>query len=275
MFSGAQFYGKTSFSQMFPNWVAEPVNCEGMFRGANTDVGMALDIDISQCLNVRYFLQNTTSRFDPQQLDFSAATNLESCFDTHKIGASLLGWLATQTFASATNTTAMFKNSLDSISQDPAFTAATFANVTNAESMFEGCQCEGIDLQNSTFAALESSTNMFYGCAYLESINLGAATFANVTNANGMFYNCKKLKTLNVPSSVTMAVSLGLAQSNQLLVASFDNIAVWAKDLTGLSAKTITLNATAVANWKSIPAQNLIYTAAKNALETKNWTLQG
>ena len=275
MFDSAMINGKSTFLQLFPNWAAEPTNCEGMFRGANTDIVMNLAFDVSQCTNMRWFLKNTTRRFEITTLDMSAATDLESCFEGHVLaGADTYTWLASQTFAAATNTKAMFKSSFDSHLYDPTFTAATFALVTDAERMFEGCTSEKIDLQNSTFAALETATNMFSGCSDLENVDLSAAEFASVTDASGMFNGCSKLKTLSVPSTAKMAVNFGLAQSSQLLVASFDNIAVWAKDLSGLSGKTITLNATAVAGWQSVPAQNLVYAAAKSLLESKNWTVQ-
>lgn len=267
---------KTSFIQLFPAWAAQPTSVARMFNESKVGPLFSLSaIDTTACTDFSGFLSNVTGYFKIDALDFSAATDLSNCFDGTTFDENWLTWLASQTFAAAENISYMFRNSMKNSAQAAAFTAATFANVTNATGMFEDCnEQKEIDLSAATFASLTTATNMFSGCTDLENVDLSAAEFASVTDASGMFNGCSKLKTLTVPSSAKMAVNFGLAQSSLLLVASFDNISVWAKDLSGLSGKTITLNATAVAGWQSVPAQNIIYAAAKSLLESKNWTVQ-
>ena len=84
-----------------------------------------------------------------------------------------------------------------------------------------------------------------------------------------MFADLKKLTTLNVPTA-TFPISFAFQRSNSGILMPYQailNAANWCKDLTGLSAQTLTFNATAWGNL-SVAEQNTI----DGILSGKNWT---
>ena len=86
--------------------------------------------------------------------------------------------------------------------------------------------------------------------------------FNGATNVTDMFLNCTKLEELYCEGELTL--SLSLAQSNLLNAASVQSVIDCLADLTGQTAKTLTLHATVGGN---------LTQAQKDAISAKNWTL--
>lgn len=205
------------------------------------------------------------------------------------------------TFANATTANNMFNgcSNLTSIN----LSSATFANLASAENMFVSCtSLTTLDLSAATFANLINGRFMFNVLTALQTLNLPNATFEKVTDATGIFsqYNGAQLTTINVPKATfeslsstshanffngnfgnsivnytakplgvdNKAISVSFAfYAPRLNYTSYLSVANWLKDLSGLTAQTITISSVA---W------NALTTAQQNEIDAiisgKNWT---
>lgn len=153
-------------------------------------------------------------------------------------------------------------------------------------------QCANLITAKSTQATTNSGSSVFYDCTNLTTVSLADG----ITNiGTQLFYNCKSLKTVYLPSSITSAsgnsltstspsyyifynctaledvqlgqnwnMSLRLDVSNNITVDSMIAMFNSLKDLTGDTAKTLTLGETNLAK----------LTDEQKAIATdKNWTL--
>lgn len=152
-------------------------------------------------------------------------------------------------------------------------------------------QCTNLITAKSTQATTNSGSSVFYSCTNLTTVSLADG----ITNiGTQLFYGCKSLKTVYLPSSITSAsensltvtsslyvfynctaledVQLGTDWNMSLRLNVSDNITADSmiamfnslKDLTGDTAKTLTLGSTNLA--KLTDEQKAIAT-------NKNWTL--
>ena len=112
-------------------------------------------------------------------------------------------------------------------------------------------------------------TNVFYGCTSLKTVYLPSsittATYSSLTSTSSsyyVFYNCTALEDIQLGQDWNMSLRLNV--SNNLTVDSMVAMFNSLKDLTGDTAKTLTLGSTNLA--KLTDEQKLIAT-------NKNWTL--
>jgi hypothetical protein len=152
----------------------------------------------------------------------------------------------------------------------------TFASVINARDAFSGItggvnsDCLGsISLPNATLEAATDVRNLFANNLYLQTISAPSLNLPSNTNTQGMFANLPELVTVTIGVAATLKQSISFAQSPKLSETSINNIVNWLADLSGLTAKTITINSTA---WNNLPSASQTTIAA--AISAKNWTLQ-
>ena len=158
--------------------------------------------------------------------------------------------------------------------------------VTDMSYMFYNCSnLTTLNLSNFDTSAVTNMSYMFDGCSNLTTLDLSSFNTSSVTNMNGMFGYCKKLTTLDLSSFNTsavtnmystfydctslttiigthtleevqtgqikalkgMKVSLDLSYSPLLERASILAVFYGLADLTGKTAQTVTLHATAKA----------------------------
>ena len=156
----------------------------------------------------------------------------------------------------------------------------TFASVTDARNAFYDCYAlTKIDLHSATFANLSQAFGMFYNAYSVTEIDLSAATFAKVTQTTISTYHAfgklNALTTLKVPTNSTAILPTSTAASAPFNIAqspltyqSMVDLANWLSDLTGQSAHTVTLKATA---WAALTAAE--QATIQGILSGKNWTL--
>lgn len=277
MFKGAKgfddgYYNWTlDFGTLFPSCTAQPTTASSMFADSRFVYVDLTALDLSLCTDASAIFKNANLYgLDMTTADLNAIADLSEMFSgCIHLNSDTLTLLASATFAGATKTASMFA-SADSHNHSLALTAATFASLTNANSMFAGAKFTSISIPTATFASVSNANSMFSNCQSVTEIELTAATFAAVTTASNIFYNLKAVADIDVPSSASWPLSVSLSQSTSLALATFTKISLWCKDLTGLSAQTITL-----ANglsWKT--NTNPQYVSAKGVLSGKNWTVQ-
>ncbi len=177
--------------------------------------------------------------------------------------------LPSATFAALPSARGMFFGLRKLSSLD--LTSATFENVTDAYTMFNQYQnhtLQTLSMPEATFAKVTNAYAMFI-LDGLVTLNMPKATFASVTNTGYMFADLKNMTTFNVAIE-TFPISYAFQRSNSGIAMTYQsmlNAANWCKDRTGLSAQTLTFNATA---WNNLSAAE--QTTIDGILSGKNWT---
>lgn len=173
------------------------------------------------------------------------------------------------TFKSLTSGRAMFFGMRKLSSID--LSSATFENITDAYTMFNqygNHPLQTLSMPEATFAKVTNAYAMFI-LDGLVTLNMPKATFASVTNTGYMFADLKNMTTFNVAIE-TFPISYAFQRSNSGIAMTYQsmlNAANWCKDRTGLSAQTLTFNATA---WGNLSAAE--QTTIDGILSAKNWT---
>lgn len=157
----------------------------------------------------------------------------------------------------------------------------TFASVTdvctNQYGMFNDCSnLVSVDLRSATFANTTRIGGngtiyhgMFANCSKLQTIRLDAATFASVTSVGLFVRNCSQLSTFVVTEQNTAIASDDISfQYSPLTYTYMLAIANWLKDLTNLTAKTVTFKSTA---WSALSSAE--QATIQGILQGKNWNL--
>lgn len=152
------------------------------------------------------------------------------------------------------------------------------SSVTNMETMFADCYgINSLNLSNFNTSAVTIMNSMFYSCDLLTSLDVSNLDTSAVTSMVNMFYGCSKLTTIigthtleEVQAGTIKAlkgtkVSLDLSYSPLLERASILALFYGLADLTGQTAQTVTLHATAKAR---LTADDI-----KIATD-KNWNVQ-
>lgn len=149
--------------------------------------------------------------------------------------------------------------------------------VTDMNSMFYGCRLTTLDLSSFNTSAVTNMMYMFKYCDRLTTLDLSSFDTSSVTNMMFMFYNCSNLATIigthtleEVQAGTIKALkgtkeSLNLSYSPNLERASILALLYGLADLTGQTANTVTLHATAKAR---LTAEDI-----KIATD-KNWNVQ-
>lgn len=280
MFRGAKgfddgYYNWTlDFGVLFPSCSAQPTSATGMFENSKfvyvdlTGLDMSLCTDVSKLFkNANVYGANITTA------DMNGFENISEMFlGCQHLDNNTMTLLSSATFVGATNAASMFAGA-DSLSHSLTLTSATFANVTNAGFMFSASKFTTISVPAATFASVTNAQRMFYNCTSAETIDMTSATFGSVTDASSIFLNCNALVTLTVPSSATWTTSISFAQSENMGIATLTNLSRWCADMSGGSAKTLTLNPNAKSRFQ-LPATIAQYTLASSTLSAKNWSIQ-
>ena len=150
--------------------------------------------------------------------------------------------------------------------------------VTNMSSMFFNCRnLTTLDLSNFNTSAGTNMSSMFYDCRNLSTMDLSSFNTSAVTNMNNMFAYCTKLTSIigthtleevqagTIKALRGLKVGISFSDSTNLERASILALFYGLADLTGKTAQTVTLHATAKAR---LTAEDI-----KIATD-KNWNVQ-
>lgn len=267
--------GAFTLSSVFPSFVsAEITTIEGMLAGSGNQAIDITAMDLSHCTNMQSAFVNNlgTIAFDKAHTD--NVTNFAFAFAATSNAAMV--YLADAKMDSATDIESAFEQyvGLDD-GQNYTFNQA-FANVTSAKSAFAGqtggmgsSVMKSISLPNATLASCTDVRNMFANNLILETISAPSLNLPANVNVSGMFSNLSNLKNVTIGVSGSLKQSISFSQSPLLTETAITNIVAWLADLTGQTAKTLTINSTA---WSNLPAAT--QTSLASAISAKNWTLQ-
>ena len=214
------------------------------------------------------------STMDLSNFDTSAVTNMGSMFD----GCSNLTTLDVSNFntSAVTNMSSMFDlcNNLTTLDLSNFNTSA----VTNMSYMFRLCSnLTTLDLSNFNTSAVTNMSYMFYDCRNLTTLDVSNFNTSAVTNINYMFYRCSSLTSIigthtleevqagTIKALRGLKVGISFSDSPNLERASILALFYGLADLTGKTAQTVTLHATAKAR---LTAEDI-----KIATD-KNWNVQ-
>ena len=146
---------------------------------------------------------------------------------------------------------------------------STQATIATGNSVFYGCT----SLASVIFAdgITTIGNQVFYGCTSLKTVYLPSSINATVSSTNSLtstsssyyiFYNCTVLEDVQLGKDWNMSLRLNVSNNLtvQSMVAMFNSL----KDLTGNTAKTLTLGSTNLAK---------LTDEQKEIATNKNWTL--
>ena len=223
---------------------------------------------------VSYRCYEHTSKVVFKDFDTSAVTNMSSMFDLCNNLTTLD--LSNFNTSAVTNMSYMFSNcgNLTTLDLSNFNTSA----VTNMNYMFRLCSnLTTLDLSSFNTSAVTNMSSMFDNCSNLTTLDLSSFDTSAVTNMSSMFYGCSKLTSIigthtleevhagTIKALKGTKVSLYLSNSPNLERASILALFYGLADLTGNTAQTVTLHATAKAR---LTAEDI-----KIATD-KNWNVQ-
>ena len=150
--------------------------------------------------------------------------------------------------------------------------------VTNMSSMFRLCSnLTTLDVSNFNTSAVTNMSSMFSNCSKLTTLDLSNFNTSAVTNMSSMFYRCSSLTSIigthtleevqagTIKALRGLKVGISFSDSPNLERASILALFYGLADLTGKTAQTVTLHATAKAR---LTAEDI-----KIATD-KNWNVQ-
>ena len=150
--------------------------------------------------------------------------------------------------------------------------------VTNMSYMFPNCSnLSTLDLSSFNTSAVTNMSSMFNGCSNLTTLDLSNFNTSSVTNMSYMFYRCSSLTSIigthtleevqagTIKALRGLKVGISFSDSPNFERASILALFYGLADLTGNTAQTVTLHATAKAR---LTAEDI-----KIATD-KNWNVQ-
>ena len=223
---------------------------------------------------VSYRCYENTSKVVFKDFDTSSVTNMSNMFYNCRNLTTLD--LSSFNTSAVTNMSSMFYDCRKLTTLDlSSFDTSAVADMSY---MFYDCSnLTTLDLSNFNTSAVTNMSSMFYYCRNLTTLDLSSFDTSVVTDMSNMFYNCSKLTTIigthtleEVQAGTIKAlkgtkVSLDLSSSSLLERASILALFYGLADLTGQTAQTVTLHATAKAR---LTAEDI-----KIATD-KNWNVQ-
>ena len=223
---------------------------------------------------VSYRCSKVTSKVVFKDFDTSAVTNMSYMFyDCRNLTTLDLSNFNT---SAVTNMSYMFRlcSNLTTIDLSNFNTSA----VTDMSSMFSSCRnLTTIDLSNFNTSAVTDMSSMFSICSNLSTMDLSSFKTSSVTDMSYMFSSCSKLTTIigthtleevqagTIKALRGLKVGISFSDSPNLERASILALFYGLADLTGKTAQTVTLHATAKAR---LTAEDI-----KIATD-KNWNVQ-
>lgn len=272
------------FTDIFPAYSSlatnQPTTMAGAFKGCRFKKIDISAIDLSACTDMEaiFIACQTLTQLSFDKSHTNNVTNWYNAFG--EIGYQVYSYLSDVDMSGATDIDFAFviiDDENTGATNQTLKIDATFANVTSASRAFKGSSAyddgsdvvSTINLPNATFANCEDFRYMLQDNLSLETINIPNLLVKSTANIYAMFANLPELKNVTVGQSGTLPSSVSFAQSPLLTEASITNIVAWLKDLTGETAKTLTINSTA---WSNLPSASQSSLAA--AITAKNWNLQ-
>ena len=150
--------------------------------------------------------------------------------------------------------------------------------VTNMSYMFSNCRnLSTLDVSSFNTSAVTNMSSMFNGCSNLTTLDLSNFNTSSVTNMSYMFYRCSSLTSIigthtleevqagTIKALRGLKVGISFSDSPNFERASILALFYGLADLTGNTAQTVTLHATAKAR---LTAEDI-----KIATD-KNWNVQ-
>ena len=223
---------------------------------------------------VSYRCSQVTSKVVFKDFDTSAVTNMSYMFRL----CSNLTTLDVSNFntSAVTNMIYMFSNCSNLTTLDVSnFNTSA---VTNMSYMFPNCSnLSTLDLSSFNTSAVTNMSSMFNGCSNLTTLDLSNFNTSSVTNMSYMFYRCSSLTSIigthtleevqagTIKALRGLKVGISFSDSPNFERASILALFYGLADLTGNTAQTVTLHATAKAR---LTAEDI-----KIATD-KNWNVQ-
>lgn len=137
------------------------------------------------------------------------------------------------------------------------------SNAIRLTSMYADAKVENITVDMGNCSNAQNMFSCANGGGGIDKVFLKVTE--KLTSATNMFLYCTHLETLRFTEDSVIAVSLSFAQSSLLSNESVDSIVNALKDLTGATARTLTVHA---------DVYNKMVANGKDVLVTaKNWTL--
>lgn len=133
----------------------------------------------------------------------------------------------------------------------------------HAGSMFYYCSAITSTKVPIVIDNIAANTSVFFSCTNLKTIPSIKVT-EQIKTYSDWFYNCKALEEINFTADSVIKANISFVNSPLLTPASMDSIIGALKDLTGGTAQTLTLHAT---------AGGKLTQEQKAAITAKNWTL--
>ena len=244
--------------------------CQNLTTLDVTNFNTAAVTDMSSMFN--YCRSLTT--LDLSNFNTAAVTNMSYMFNY----CQNLTTLDVTNFntAAVTNMSSMFNYCQNLTTLD--VTNFNTAAVTDMSSMFNYCRSlTTLDLSNFNTAAVTNMSYMFNSCRSLSTLDLSNFNTSAVTNMRSMFSYCNNLTTIigthtleevqlgTIKAMRGLKVSISFSDSPNLERASILALFYGLADLTGQTAQTVTLHATAKAR---LTAEDI-----KIATD-KNWKVQ-
>ena len=234
------------------------------------------NFNTSAVTNMSYMFSNcrNLSTLDVSSFNTSAVTNMSYMFDA----CSNLTTLDVSNFntSAVTNMIYMFSNCSNLTTLDVSnFNTSA---VTNMSYMFPNCSnLSTLDLSSFNTSAVTNMSSMFNGCSNLTTLDLSNFNTSSVTNMSYMFYRCSSLTSIigthtleevqagTIKALRGLKVGISFSDSPNFERASILALFYGLADLTGNTAQTVTLHATAKAR---LTAEDI-----KIATD-KNWNVQ-
>ena len=234
------------------------------------------DFDTSAVTNMSYMFRlcSNLTTLDVSNFNTSAVTNMSYMFSNCR-NLSTLDVSSFNTSA-VTNMSYMF----DACSNLTTLDVSNFntSAVTNMIYMFSNCSnLSTLDLSSFNTSAVTNMSSMFNGCSNLTTLDLSNFNTSSVTNMSYMFYRCSSLTSIigthtleevqagTIKALRGLKVGISFSDSPNFERASILALFYGLADLTGNTAQTVTLHATAKAR---LTAEDI-----KIATD-KNWNVQ-
>ena len=234
------------------------------------------DFDTSAVTNMSYMFRlcSNLTTLDVSNFNTSAVTNMSYMFSNCR-NLSTLDVSSFNTSA-VTNMSYMF----DACSNLTTLDVSNFntSAVTNMSYMFPNCSnLSTLDLSSFNTSAVTNMSSMFNGCSNLTTLDLSNFNTSSVTNMSYMFYRCSSLTSIigthtleevqagTIKALRGLKVGISFSDSPNFERASILALFYGLADLTGNTAQTVTLHATAKAR---LTAEDI-----KIATD-KNWNVQ-
>lgn len=246
-----------------PNFSSYTVGGKPSFYKCNSNTTNVVfeNFDTSLVTNMSWVFNNCSKliKLDVSKFDTTLATDMSGMFNN----CSNLKTLDLSNFdtSSVTNMSFMFGECSNLIELDVSnFNTSA---VTDMLSMFSKCKFSTLDVSKFNTSFVTNMSWLFFECINLTTLDLSNFEMSSVTSTSLMFHKCNSLKNIigthtieevqegSVNAMRGLKVGISFSDSPNLERASILALFHGLADLTGKTAQTITLHATAKARLTS------------------------